>query len=256
MRGFSLIELLVTLAVVALLIGILVPALGAARDAARAAHCLSNLKQLATATTNYAVSNHQVLPQPTANSDGGGSAADLRRKGKLLWYNAVDDYLGTRQKDYTQADITERNWTSYKQDPAWTGLPADGGPAVAYVPADADQRNQRTYKMNVFFGRVGADAPYRQTRLTGPPRPADTVLFADGRAFDTPSAAGNIAGSETTSLRELTVGLRHDDRVNAAFLDGSTRAIEAPVRTTAAGYRCWFDETLPEGPPVIFDFRR
>lgn len=53
-RAFTLIELLVVIAVIALLVGILLPALGAARESGRRTACLSNVRQLSTTMTLYA----------------------------------------------------------------------------------------------------------------------------------------------------------------------------------------------------------
>ncbi len=62
-RGFTLIELLVVIAIIALLIAILVPALGAARLGARSAVCTSNARQLVIASSLYLDDHAGALPQ-------------------------------------------------------------------------------------------------------------------------------------------------------------------------------------------------
>jgi len=74
-RGFTLIELLVVISIIALLLGLLLPALSRAREASRNAACANNLKQIGTGMELYADDSRGVYPRalPLVNP---GSASD------------------------------------------------------------------------------------------------------------------------------------------------------------------------------------
>jgi prepilin-type N-terminal cleavage/methylation domain-containing protein len=84
-RGFTLIELLVVIALIALLIGILLPALGEARKTTRVAVCENNVKQLITASITYTTDFQDKIASYTwlsgANENFSTQYPDLRGPG-------------------------------------------------------------------------------------------------------------------------------------------------------------------------------
>ena len=132
-RGFTLIELLVSIAIIATLIGILLPALGAARAEGRRVACLANLRSIGQATILYRDDFENSLP--FASSERGTQRPgqtppppfdDQGREGVARLLAEVDYLQG--YLDYWSAP---RSLASYIDGPAHEYEPGDGWSDVA-----------------------------------------------------------------------------------------------------------------------------
>jgi prepilin-type N-terminal cleavage/methylation domain-containing protein len=128
-RGFTLVELLVVIGIIAVLIGVLLPTLGKARDAANRSACLSNIRQLSNAWIMYANDN----------------------KGNLVFAenDSVDNPSNKDKRDGwvidVQGDPTANTRASIQKGLLWKYVPA----ADAYrCPASIDLNHFRSYSIN------------------------------------------------------------------------------------------------------------
>jgi len=86
--GFTLVELLVVIGIIAVLISLLLPALNKARQSGQTLSCLANLRQIGMGITMYAGDNQGMLPPGQWPNWGDGSSD------QVLWYTLINPYMG------------------------------------------------------------------------------------------------------------------------------------------------------------------
>jgi prepilin-type N-terminal cleavage/methylation domain-containing protein/prepilin-type processing-associated H-X9-DG protein len=208
-RGFTLIELLVVIAIIAVLIALLLPAVQSAREAARRAQCVNNLKQIGLAVHNY-ISSIEALP-PSGSSNFGAT-----------YHEKCTNAFGMKPRILPYMEQQQLfNATNFSLDPEWgdlngwegANMTAKGMRIAAFIcPSDLRKgnRNDRNGRENVsqvtnYMNNIGGNRMYNGGQLDGP-------------AYYPGSSPNNSFGNHNEAATRITINL-------ASITDGTSNTV-------------------------------
>lgn len=230
--AFTLVELLVVISVIALLIGVLLPVLGSARESGRASVCLSGLRQMLIAASVYATEEGGALPLAYDYED------PMR---PIEW-----DY----EKDFALSQIKPGLLWRGQSDSRVQQCPSFDGAANSFLDPYTGY-NYNTSYLGGFRNGAGV-TPVPSARIEEAAEPTATAVFGDGQFVSgankfmrAPQLMLGLAGGPHdpgfSGRWAGTQGLRHHGRstTQVGWLDGhaSTRqeVFDAGLASVAEG---------------------
>jgi prepilin-type N-terminal cleavage/methylation domain-containing protein/prepilin-type processing-associated H-X9-DG protein len=194
--GFTLLELLVVMGVVAVLATLMLPALNRARTKAEAVICLNNLRQWGLATQLYAADHNDLLPPEGTPNPG-------ERSTNTGWYIQLPRQISLPR---------------YHEMPWRTNAEANPGRTVWLCPSNPRRSNGRNlfhYCLNEHINGTGE--ANRPVALTTIPNPSSAVWLFDSKNLP----AVGYWGFVHTNL--------HGGGANLTFLDGHAQRFRKPA---------------------------
>ncbi len=222
-RAFTLIELLVTVAITGVLIGVMLPVLGHAKEGARSAVCMSNLRQLAVAAEIHAVDRRGYYPLAYDY----GNPAD----GAKEWDFFKDKFINPTK--VTPGFLWQGSTSvAVHQCPSYHGSAnSSGDPYTGY-----------NYNVSYIGGyrEIGQTAIVSSARSDQVGDPAGTAIFGDGQYSAGAnkfmrSPFPNVGEPQIATRNAGTQGYRHlGGATSVAYCDGHVCAHGDPYTSTDA----------------------
>ncbi|MBN2294786.1 MAG: DUF1559 domain-containing protein [Pirellulales bacterium] len=215
-RGFTLVELLVVIAIIGILIALLLPAVQAAREAARRMQCAGNMKQLSLGLLNYEQSTKSF--PPACQFDAGVSQPDYSDDFRPNWVILLLPYI-EQQDVYDMFDLNlyishVNNRPARGQELAVMKCPSDAHNSIKFVGSSGYSEGDNWARGN--YGANGGLGP-----MLGPARWNNYPLSIYGRnspGWSASNSRGVMGANVSAAIRDIS------DGTSNTFLLGELRA--------------------------------
>lgn len=265
--GFTLIELLVVIAIIAVLIALLLPAVQSAREAARRAQCVNNLKQMGLALHNYHSSNGSfpmgassgmwTLGRYVAKQNFSPHAAMLPFLEQTQIYNAINFNWGC--EDSSSVLCFQINATATRAKINAFCCPSDPNAGKPDHNGDADTNNYyacigvttNLFNTNTGIGPnlTGTGAPPPSTGLFTWQMSYDIASVTDGTS-NTIAFAEAVVGNQSLQWGQKRIGLTGVSIPAAALtFDPRTTGATGPLLAIQACNQFWISKRGSSGGP-------